>query len=180
MPLLIDIALLVFVCACCVVDVRSRRIPNALSGSAAVLGVLLNAAHAGVPGALWSVGGAALMVAALLAPFALGGIGGGDVKMMAAVGALLGPRLAFYSLAAGLAIGGIVMAAHLLRLGRLGEKLAALRTMGRSAVLTRSLDGLRVDARAPGAISLPYSLPLGLGTLATVLVVRAFHSATSS
>lgn len=178
MPFLIDMTLLVFVCACCAVDLRTRRIPNALSGSAALVGLALNTFHYGAPGLLWSIAGLALMVSVLLAPFALGGLGGGDVKMMAAVGAFLGPRLAFLGLTAGMILGGFIMALHLMRLGRLGEKLAALGTMVRSLLVTRSLTGLRVSAQAPGAISLPYSLPLGLGTLAAVLVARALRSPT--
>ncbi len=178
MPILIDMTLLAYVCACCVVDVRTRRIPNALSGAAAIAGIALNTLHAGLPGLLWSLGGLVLMVAVLLAPFALGGLGGGDVKMMAAVGAFLGPRLALLGLTAGMVLGGVVMALHLVRLGRLFEKLAALRFMVRSAAVTHSLAGLRVSPQDSGAISLPYSVPLGLGTAAAVFLGRALRSST--
>ena len=178
MPILIDMTLLAFVCACCAIDLRTRRIPNALSGTAALLGVALNALHAGAPGLLWSVAGFALMLSVLLAPFALGGLGGGDVKMMAAVGAFLGPRLALLGLTAGMILGGVVMALHLVRLGRLAEKLAALAAMVRATVITRSAANLKISAADPGAISLPYSLPLGLGTLAVLAASRALHSPT--
>jgi prepilin peptidase CpaA len=179
MPSFIDMTLLAFVCACCAIDVRTRRIPNALSGTAALMGVALNALHGGMPALLWSIGGIVLMIALLLAPFALGGIGGGDVKMMAAVGAFLGPRLAVIGLTAGMMLGGIVMALHLLRLGRLSEKLAALGAMVRSVAITQSVAGLRISPQDHGAISLPYSVPLGLGTLAAVLVGRVLGSPTS-
>jgi prepilin peptidase CpaA len=174
MPLLIDITLLVFVCACCTVDVRTRRIPNALSGSALLLGATLNLWLHGTAGLVASLAGAGLMLGLLLVPFAFGGIGGGDVKMMIAVGAFVGPRLAFLSLTAGLIVGGLVMTLHLLRRGRLGEKLGALRAMVQSVVVTHSLAGLHISARDPGAISLPYSVPLGLGTLAIVFAGGVF------
>lgn len=174
MPSLIHITLLVFVCACCAVDVRTRRIPNALTGSVLLLGACLNAGLHGMSGLTSSLAGAGLMLVLLLAPFALGGIGGGDVKMMIAIGALIGPRLAVLSLTAGVIVGGAVMTLHLLRLGRLREKLAALRSLGRSVVITHSLAGLRVSAHDPGAISLPYSVPLALGTLAIVLAGGTF------
>lgn len=179
MPSIIDMTLLAFVCACCAFDVRTRRIPNALSGTAALVGVALNAFYGGMPALLWSIGGIGLMIAILLAPFALGGIGGGDVKMMAAVGAFLGPRLAVLGLTAGMILGGIVMALHLARLGRLFEKLASLGGMVRSVAITQSVAGLRVSPQDRGAVSLPYSVPLGLGTLAAVLVSRALGSPTS-
>ena len=113
-----------------------------------------------------------LMVILLLPPFALGGIGGGDVKMMAAVGALCGPRFALTSLMAGLGIGGVVMLWHLARIGRLRRTLVRLRAMLAGALSTRSLQPLRVSATEPGAVSLPYSIPLALGTLIALLAQR--------
>ncbi len=175
----VEIILLAFVCACCASDLRTRRIPNALSGFGIALGVALNWAHAGASGVASSIVGISLITTILLAPFALGGIGGGDVKMMAAVGAFLGPRLAMFGLAAGTVLGGVVMALHLARVGRLLEKLRSLGAMIASVVTTQTLAGLHVSARDPGAISLPYSIPLGLGTLATLLVARALGSPTS-
>ena len=168
MPLLIYVILTVFVVTCCVVDVRTRRIPNAISGPAVVAGVILNTMSYGLPGLGWSLAGVAVIVAILLAPFALGGLGGGDVKMMAAVGAFLGPRLALYGLLVGMILGGIVMMVHLARIGRLAEKIGALRTMVVNAALLRSVDPLRMAANDPVAISLPYSVPLGLGAAVVV------------
>ena len=135
------------------------------------LGIALNTAHEGVAGLLDSLAGLGLTTGVLLWPFAMGGIGGGDVKMMAAIGALLGPRLAFMGLAAGMILGGAIMFWHLARRGRLREKVMATARMFQAAAMTRSLDPLRVSASDQGAIALPYSVPLGLGTLA-VLALR--------
>jgi prepilin peptidase CpaA len=175
MPIPIVVTVLVFVALCVVVDVRTRRIPNILSGTAVLAGLALNALHFGFGGLLGSVGGLVATVGVLLFPFALGGIGGGDVKMMGAVGALLGPRLALEGLAAGVIVGGAVMIVHLLRRGRLREKLDALRAMLTAAVLTRSLDPLHVRPDDSGAIALPYSLPLGLGTVTVLAFSLTFR-----
>src|SRR5262245_7715512 len=153
-------------------DVRSRRIPNGLSVVGMMAGVALNTTYHGIPGLVTSLVGLVAMLAALLLPFALGGIGGGDVKMMGAVGAILGTRLALAGLLVGLILGGLIMVAHLARVGRLREKLAATGRMAWVAVFTRSADPLRVSDAAPGAITLPYSVPLGLGTLAVLLLCR--------
>lgn len=178
MPLPVTIALFTFVLASCAIDLRTRRIPNVLSGLAALTGVGLSVAYYGTAGLASSLSGVVVMIAVLLAPFALGGLGAGDVKMMAAVGAFLGPWLAILCLIAGMALGGVVMAIHLVRLGRLGEKLAALKAMIFAATISRSVAPLRMTADDAGAISLPYSIPLGLGT-AGVVVATALHHSTS-
>src|SRR5207247_5246767 len=84
----------IFVALCVIADVRTRRIPNAISGSAMLLGVTLNTAYMGTAGLLDSLAGLGVTVGVLLWPFAVGGIGGGGVRMMGATGALLGPRRA--------------------------------------------------------------------------------------
>ena len=168
MPSLITATVVAFVALCVVTDMRTRRIPNAISGPAMLLGLLLNTAHMGTAGLLDSLTGLGVTIGVLLWPFAMGGIGGGDVKMMGAVGSLLGPRLALMGLAAGVILGGAAMVWHLARQGRLSEKVMATATMFQAAALTRSLDPLRVSAADQGAIALPYSVPLGLGTLAAL------------
>jgi prepilin peptidase CpaA len=174
MPPLLYLILTVFVVTCCVIDVRTRRIPNAISGPAVIAGIVLNTISFGLPGLGWSLAGVAVIVAILLAPFALGGLGGGDVKMMAAVGAFLGPRLALLGLLVGMVLGGVVMVIHLARIGRLGEKVTALRHMIFSAAVLRSVDPLRMASDDPVAISLPYSIPLALG--ATLVVAATVWS----
>src|SRR6266404_4047696 len=174
LPVPIVIALITFVVACCAVDVRIRRIPNAISAPAILAGLLLNTWYFGMNGLLASTGGVVVMGAVLIAPFALGGIGAGDVKMMAAVGAFLGPRLAALGLGIGMGVGGVIMGVHLLRVGRFTEKIRALQAMISSAVLTRSTLPLRIAADDPGAISLPYSVPLAVGTAVAVVTAVAF------
>lgn len=167
---------LVFVCACWVTDLRTRTIPNALTAGAAVGGLFFHVMADGWAGLASSATGGALMLLVLLGPFALGGIGGGDVKMMAALGTLVGPAVAAASLVAGMVMGGVVTLAHLLRVRRVGEK---VRGTGRSVILAlrgRSLAPLRASADSPEAIALPYSLPLGLGVVSVVL----FHWGGSS
>jgi prepilin peptidase CpaA len=168
MPTVIAATTVAFVALCVVVDVRSRRIPNAISAPGMLLGIALNTAYRGGAGVVASLSGLVLTVGVLLWPFAMGGIGGGDVKMMGAVGALLGPRIALMGLCLGMIMGGGLMVWHLARRGRLREKVTATATMFQAAAITRSLDPLRVSAADPGAIALPYSVSLGLGTLAAL------------
>src|SRR5881397_1254616 len=122
-------AVVIFVALCVIADVRTRRIPNAISGSAMLLGVTLNTAHLGTAGLLDSLAGLGVAVGVLLWPFAMGGIGGGDVKMMGGVGALLGPQVALIGFGWGMIWGGAIMVWHLARQGRLREKVTATATM---------------------------------------------------
>ena len=169
MPTLIAAIAVIFIVACCVVDARTRRIPNVLSASAMLAGLGLNTMYFGVSGLAVSLGGLLAAAAVLLPTFALGGIGAGDVKMMGAIGALLGPQLALAALGLGMIFGGLIMLAHLARRGRLQEKLGATWAMVAAASLARSVEPLRGPAADPDAVALPYSVPLGLGTV-TVLI----------
>ena len=169
MPTVIITFVVVFIVACCVVDARTRRIPNVLSGSAMLAGIALNASYFGLSGVGLSLGGLLAAAAILLPSFAVGGIGAGDVKMMGAIGALLGPQLALAGLGLGMIFGGLIMLVHLARRGRLQEKLWSTWAMLASAALARSIEPLRAPAADPNAVALPYSVPLGLGTVVVLV-----------
>lgn len=74
----------------CAEDLRSRRVPNWLTCSGIAAG-LLCAAAAGWRSVIWSAAGAAIGFVLLLPLHLRRGLGGGDVKLLAAYGALLGP-----------------------------------------------------------------------------------------
>lgn len=171
-PLAVVGILLPFVAACCALDLRTRRIPNLLTLPALALGLLLAYCGWGSRGLLSSGLGAAVALVVLAGPFALGGIGGGDVKMMVAAGAFLGPRLVLYALSGGMLFGGIVMLVHLLRVQRVGETLRSMWGMVFAALATKSLAPLRRSGVSPQAISLPYSVPLGLGIVVAMAATR--------
>src|SRR5262249_7833100 len=88
-----------------VTDVRGGRIPNALTFGGALVALGYGWATDGLQGFGMSAAGW-LAGAALFFPFfALGGMGAGDVKLLAAMGAWLGPAesvwIAMYAAAAG-------------------------------------------------------------------------------
>ena len=77
-------------------DVRTRRIPNLLTFGAAILAMLVAILTGGLPATLTTVFAWMLGVALFLPFFALGGMGAGDVKLLAALAAWLGPEDAVY------------------------------------------------------------------------------------
>ncbi len=104
-----------------VTDIRSGRIYNWTTYPAIALGLIGHALLGGVVGdehmgLLGSLAGLAVGAGLLLLAWLAGGIGGGDVKLMGAVGALTGWRFCmtalFYGLIAGGVMAGIVMIRH--------------------------------------------------------------------
>jgi prepilin peptidase CpaA len=74
------------------VDIRHRQIPNALSAALLLIGILSAGLSRGWEGLADGMLGAALAFAVFLIPYLLGGMGGGDVKLMAGFGALTGAQ----------------------------------------------------------------------------------------
>ncbi len=95
-------------------DLKTRRIPNVLTFGAALAGIAVHAYLGGWTGAGLSVAGWLVGVAFFLPLFMLGGMGAGDVKLLAAIGAWLGPAatvwVALFSAIAGGVMGLIVSA----------------------------------------------------------------------
>ena len=175
MPFPIAVTAVAFIGVCIAADVRTRRIPNLLTGPALVAGAAMNSMYGGYQGLTNSALGLLAPVAILFVPFALGGIGGGDVKMMGALGAFVGPRLALSGLALGMILGGAIMIVHLCRIGRLGEKLGRTMAMFTMAARTGSIAPLRPPGNDPTAVTLPYSVPLGIGTIAVLAASGAWR-----
>lgn len=76
-------------------DVKSRRIPNYLTFGGALAGLGFQLGFHGLPGLLDGAAGLGLGFILLLGPYLLGGMGAGDVKASAALGAWLGLHRAF-------------------------------------------------------------------------------------
>jgi prepilin peptidase CpaA len=71
-------------------DLRSRTISNWTTGGAVLAGLILHSAQRGWAGAGHALLGTAIGFGVFLIFYLLGGMGGGDVKLMAGFGALLG------------------------------------------------------------------------------------------
>ena len=97
-----------------VIDVFSRRIPNWVTFAACITGLLVNIWLAGVSGAVLALAGAALGAALLLPFYSIRAMGAGDVKLLAAIGALLGPQALVSVAVYGALVGGAMSVVVLL------------------------------------------------------------------
>src|SRR5437867_3763387 len=86
-----EIALIGLIAGAAWSDLRTRRIPNWLTLTGAVLGLCFQVWERGLVGAATSVASAALALAIFLALYIAGGMGAGDVKLFAAAGAFVSP-----------------------------------------------------------------------------------------
>ena len=107
-----------------VVDIRTRRIPNDLTATMAGLGLGLAATGiSGVP--LWaSIAGFAVGLALMMPGHLLGATGAGDVKLMGAVGAIVGPATVVSAFLFTAVAGGVLAVVVAARRRRLKATLA--------------------------------------------------------
>ena len=162
------IAVLAIALVAVVFDVRSGRIPNVVTFGGAFAAVVYAVAFGGF-GGVTEAAVAWLIGAALFFPFfALGGMGAGDVKLLAALAAWLGPSeavwLAVFASIAGGVLGVIVAISRCyLRqaLTNVWLMLTHWRVMG-----VRPIEGLTLrDTKAP---RLAYAIPIAIGVLCTL------------
>lgn len=144
-------------------DLKSRRIPNYLTLGAALAGLAYNLAVHGWVGLLDGTLGLLLGFACLILPYLLGGMGAGDVKALAALGAWLGPQATLFLFCYMGIAGGLMSLAVLIWKGLLWEKIRRGWTILVNLVLCRD-HGL---ALAPSQIQetpgIPYGVAIALG-----------------
>ena len=139
-------------------DLRQRKIYNALTFPAMALGIILNGIVDGPSGIAFAATGLLFGALLFVIPVALLGRGAGDLKLLAAVGALGGPTFVIWCAMLTGAAGALFGVVVLLRARRLGEVVA----------------GMTLDATAghfPAArscIRLPYAVPIAAGAVLTL------------
>jgi len=131
----------------CWTDLRTGHIPNWLSLGALGVGLALATcrglvAHEGLLG-LIAAPAAAMVGGAVcgFVPYVLwtkGGLGGGDIKLFAALGVLCGPKWGAYAETYAFAAGLVYAAVVLLARGRLSPVMGNLRTMVSNALRSKT------------------------------------------
>ncbi|HKJ71596.1 MAG TPA: prepilin peptidase [Gammaproteobacteria bacterium] len=161
-------------------DVRQRRIPNRLVIAGLVAGVALQGLFGGPWGLLGALGGALLLLLLTFPFFALGWLGAGDVKLLAAVGSFVTWHYApAVLLTVGLA-GGLVGSAAMAWQAGLGQwwhRVGALvgvsiASRGAPRLSGSSLSGSSLSGSSAAGVEVPYAIAIALGTVGSAFLVR--------
>jgi len=149
-------------------DLRTRRIPNYLTLGTAVAGLAYNFMGQGLPGLADGILGMLLGFALLILPYLWGGMGAGDVKALAALGAWLGPQLTLFLFCYMGIAGGVIAVGYLVWQGILWQKIKEGWVFLLNLILCRP-DGAP-GPRSPVQLTdgIPYGVAIAVGMLILV------------
>ncbi|HXV21369.1 MAG TPA: prepilin peptidase [Desulfuromonadales bacterium] len=151
----------------CLTDMLFAKIPNLFNLSLLLAGLGYNLYAAGGRGLLWSLLGTLVGLALFILPYALGGMGAGDVKALAALGALAGPAGIFQIFLYTALFGGFLAILHYCFTHDFRQKLAAAFNSLRAFIYTRDFDAFRPDPQRERQ-RFPYAAAIALGFFAFV------------
>jgi prepilin peptidase CpaA len=151
-----------------VIDGWKLRVPNWLTFHFAAGGLAFCAWYGGTAGLVWSLQGMALGLGVLLPLYLIGGMGAGDVKLYAGVGAWVGPAVILPAFAASAVVGGAMALGMVAWSGEYARHWAMFQTIGHEILTIRDPAKLSAIAaeRKPTMKLLPYGIPLAVGSIA--------------
>ncbi|MBI9092430.1 MAG: prepilin peptidase [Desulfobacterium sp.] len=159
-------AAMVLVCGAVYTDLLWRKIPNWLTMPFILLGFWLNGVQLGAgPGVVFAFKGLVAGLLFLMAPFLLGGAGGGDVKLLGAIGAIVGGYVVYWIFLYGAMAGGVVSLFMLLRKSKMASVAGVFEDL--KLLVFHLAPGLADQKKERECI--PYSVPIFAGYIAYVL-----------
>jgi len=159
----IDYVLIVVLLISIYTDLRFQKIYNVVIFPAVLFALGYHLAIGGAYGILFSLKGAGIGLLLFLIPYLLGGLGAGDVKLLAVVGAYKGIGFVLYSALITAIIGGIIALAILLYRRELLKTISSLLTGMRICHLPTLAD--------EGKVSFPYGVAIALGSMTSYVVM---------
>jgi prepilin peptidase CpaA len=145
-------------------DWRSRRIPNWLTVPALILGIGANTLAHGWTGAKESLLGAGLGLGLLLPFVLLKSLGGGDWKLVGALGAFLGPLRLVVVLVATILVAGAMAVILIIWKRRVGQTLRNLAHLVAS-LFTLHLPGPELSLDNPDSLKIPFGVAVAVAVV---------------
>jgi prepilin peptidase CpaA len=163
--LLTHVTLFLLAISAAITDMKRNCIYNWQTYSAIGLGLSLNFLGAGWQGLAWSTGGLAAGFGLLFIFYLSGGFGAGDVKFLAAIGALEGVEFVLWTMVYTALVGGIMAFAVMIWKG------VFLKTIKSSFYLMRHPLRAPKKLQKSQQIALPYGLAISIGCCWTFFVL---------
>lgn len=151
-----------------VIDGWKLKVPNWITFPLVAGGWIYSTAYFGWEGLGWSLFGTVVGLALLLPAYAIGGMGAGDVKLLAGVGAWVGSENTLYAFCLSAIVGGAIAIGMVLWRRDWRHHLKQLWTITGEIVEIRDPNALSAIAaeRKGGMLLLPYGIPIAIGSIA--------------
>jgi prepilin peptidase CpaA len=153
------------------IDGKELRVPNWLTYPMVFSGLIFNAVVGGWAGLGDASLGMVVGLATLLPLYSVGGMGAGDVKLMAGIGAWLGPVVTFYAFCVSTVVGGVmavIMAWYRKDFTKHYNNFFMIALEFMHVKNPRELSRIAAE-RKSSMLLLPYGIPICIGSIAYFL-----------
>lgn len=150
-----------------ITDIKTRKILNIVTFPTIIFAIIFYSITQGWDGFFFSTIGFLVGIGTLLIPFLLGGMGAGDVKLMGAIGAMMGAAFTLKAFVAVALIGGFISLILIVKKNGFIHSLRALYIF--PALLSGTKGMFQMNADSGSSIAFPYGVPIVLGTLFTLV-----------
>lgn len=153
-----------------VIDGVKLKVPNWLTYPMIISGWIYSytlSSYPGWEGLSYSLMGTMVGLAVLLPAYSIGGMGAGDVKMMAGIGAWMWVEVTIYSFAVAAVVGGVIAVAMVLLTKSWQTHHDQFWAIWNEIMVIRDPEKLAQIAaeRKPSMTLLPYGIPIAIGTI---------------
>jgi prepilin peptidase CpaA len=157
-------AILVFAA---VVDWRKLKVPNWITFPLVASGWIYSTFCFGWEGLLASLAGTLVGLGLLLPLYAIGGMGAGDVKLLAGVGAWIGASMTLYAFCFSAVVGALIALGMVIYKRKWQHHTAQFWAILMEILVVRDPNALSAIAaeRKSTMLLLPYGIPLAIGTI---------------
>jgi prepilin peptidase CpaA len=154
-----------------IIDGLKLKVPNWITFPMIISGWIYSATlspFAGWEGLMFSLVGTAVGLGLLLPLYAIGGMGAGDVKLLAGVGAWVWGTVTLYAFVVSAIIGGLIAIAMVVVRRKWGKHQLQFWMICNEILTVKDPEKLAAIAaeRKPTMMLLPYGIPIAIGTIA--------------
>jgi prepilin peptidase CpaA len=150
-------------------DVISRRIPNRLTYTAIIAALVLRLALLGWRGLVAGLAGLLVCGGLFFLLFMIGAMGGGDVKLMAAVGAWIGYRHTLTALIVCSICGGVIALGYVVVLKRYRTTFSNVASLIRFHAVRGAKQHPELNLSSAKAVRMPYGIAIAGGAVGTLI-----------